>query len=232
MLKIDLHCHTNLDPKDGKAGRGIVTHSADDLFEKAANEGFDAIALTHHIKYVNTQEIRDAAKKHGVLYIPGVEVEINGIHVLLLNPPHDDVKTFSQLEKLRLKHPEMLVVAPHPFYPGRICLRKNLEKYIHLFDAIEFAHLYTKWYNKPNERAVKIARKYNLALVGNSDVHYLHHFGTTYSHVAATELSIPAIFEGIRNNHCICISEPLSSKAIVKATLPFAKRIPMMLAGK
>ena len=232
MLKVDLHCHTNLDPKDGTDGRGIVAYSPEELFEEAAAQGFDAIALTHHIKLIDTPQIRAAAKKHGILYIPGVEVEINRIHVVLLNPPHDTVSTFDELRQLKHDHPEMLIIAPHPYYPGRICLHKNLEKHIDLFDAIEFSHLYTDIINRPNKRAVKMAEKHNIAVVGNSDVHYLHHFGTTFSEVDAKENSISSIIEAIRENKVVCISKPLKHRAIVKATIPFAKRIPMMLAGR
>ena len=42
MLKVDLHLHTSEDPVD------IITHSARQLIDRAAELGFDALALTLH----------------------------------------------------------------------------------------------------------------------------------------------------------------------------------------
>jgi hypothetical protein len=59
--------------------------------------------------------------ERGILLIPGIEVPIDGRHVLVLNPPSYGVYSdFSSLSKL--KCPESLIIAPHPYFPGTTSL--------------------------------------------------------------------------------------------------------------
>jgi hypothetical protein len=112
--------------------------------------------------------------------IPGVEVTVEGRHVLVYNADVavDKITTFAGLKRYRT--PEWLVVAPHPFFPAAYCLRDKLWQEIELFDAIEFSHFYTPRVDF-NRAAVKLARALGLPLIGTSDSHVDEQFGTTFS---------------------------------------------------
>ncbi|MFZ5341351.1 MAG: hypothetical protein ACOZBL_02045 [Patescibacteria group bacterium] len=54
------------------------------------------------------------------------------------------VKTFEDLIFYKSHRKRLFIIAPHPFYPFAFCLKKrNMHKYVDLFDAIEYSALYT-----------------------------------------------------------------------------------------
>jgi len=107
-LKADLHLHTAEDPVDR------VRYTAKELIAKAADEGFDVISITNHQQMTFNQDLFFYAKERDILLIPGMEMTIQKRHVLVLNPPLNKVcSDFFSLSKLR--RPETLIVAPHPF---------------------------------------------------------------------------------------------------------------------
>ncbi len=65
VLCIDLHCHST-------ASDGALSPSA--LLERAAERGVSHLALTDHDTIAGFAEAWDAAGKHGVTLIPGVEL--------------------------------------------------------------------------------------------------------------------------------------------------------------
>lgn len=231
MLKVDLHVHTNLDPIDGQTGRGVVKHSCEELFAEAQRLGFDAIALTHHVKRIYSDEIAQCAKKYGVLAIQGAEVVIGKAHVLLVNTPHDEVYTFDDLAKLREEHPEVLVIAPHPYYPGAINLRSEFNQYQHLFDAVEYSHFYFRGFNPFNRKALSQATKYNKPVVGTGDVHYLDNLGYTYSIVNTTKKDAVSICDAIKAGSCETVSQPLPVRNVIKSTASMLFRLPKIIFG-
>ena len=90
-----------------------------------------------------------------------------------------------------------LVIAPHPFFPSRSCLRGRLTRHAALFDAVEYNGMFTAEAElQPRGRAVGAA--HGKPIVGNGDVHRLEQLGTTYSLVDA-EPDPDAICDAIRN---------------------------------
>jgi predicted metal-dependent phosphoesterase TrpH len=200
-LKVDLHLHTAEDPLDQ------IKHTAKELIARAAAQGFDVLAITNHHSMTFDQDLSSYARERGVLLIPGVEVSIRRRHVLLLNPPAGKpVSDFTSLSRLR--RPETLIVAPHPYFPGMYSLNRSLLKHRSLFDALEYCHFYTPGINF-NQKAVDICREYGFPLIGNSDTHFLFQLGLTYSLVYA-EKNIESIFEAIRANKVKVVTRPLS----------------------
>jgi len=201
-LKCDLHLHTAEDPLDR------IRHSSKELIAKAADEGFDVISITNHHKMTFNQDLFSYAHERGVLLIPGVELTIKRRHVLVLNPP--PFKPCSDFPSLsRLRRPETLIIAPHPYFPGSYSLNGYLLKFLHLFDALEYCHFYSPRINF-NQRAVEVSRSFGFPLVGNSDAHFLSQLGTTYSFVYA-EKNLEAIFEAIRQNRVKVATRPLKT---------------------
>ncbi|NQU10531.1 PHP domain-containing protein, partial [bacterium] len=138
MLKVDLHLHSGEDPYDG------LTYPATALIDRAAALGFDAIAITLHDRVLADPRVFEYARERGVLLIPGVEWAIQKVDVLLYNVTQAEVDRLRSFEDLRAfraaRGTELLVLAPHPFYPMHHALRHHLEQHLDLFDAIEYSH--------------------------------------------------------------------------------------------
>lgn len=199
MLKIDFHIHTKEDLEEN------ISYTAKELITRAAKLGFDVLSITNHQSVCFNADLKRYAKKKGILLIPGVEEKINGMDVLILNPPKRyELKTFEDLKKIKNKN--CLIIAPHPFYVFG-SLGQKLIKYSNLFDAIEYCHYYLTFFN-PNKKAVKAAKKLGLPLIGNSDAHRPWQFNTTFSYIDS-EKNISSIFEAIRNNKIKIKTKPL-----------------------
>ena len=181
LLKLDIHCHSSLDPLDGPQGNDFVKYSWKEAIDTAARVGIDVFSLTHHEKLIFTKEMELYASKRGILLLPGFEATIEGRHVVIINPSTDRITTFEQLALERKRNPSCFILAPHPYYPGSSPLDSYLTKHIELFDAIEYCHFHGFGFDMFNKKAAKIAKQYNLPLIGTSDAHYLDTIGTTYT---------------------------------------------------
>lgn len=193
-LLCDLHNHTVDDPRDKH-----VWHTAEELIDRAAALGYGVLAITLHGLQRPLGHLSEYAAEKGILLLPGVEQDIEGCHVLLLNFDRDaanGIRTFQDLQRERRK--ENLVIAAHPFFPGEICLRERVFEHAELFDALEITSFYHPLWN-PNAKAQEAALKLNLPTVGNSDTHALNQFGTTCSLVeVAGEVTALSVLEGIK----------------------------------
>ena len=199
-LKVDLHLHTADDPLDR------VRHTARELIAKAAGEGFDVLSITNHQRMTFDQDLFSYARQLGILLIPGIEMTIQRRHVIVLNPPpHKMCSDFFSLSRLR--RPETLIVAPHPYFPGTYSLNGYLLKHLELFDALEYCHFYSSMINF-NQKAIEVSLSNGFPLIGNSDTHFLSQLGTTYSLIYA-EKNMAAIFAAIRQNRVRVATRPL-----------------------
>jgi predicted metal-dependent phosphoesterase TrpH len=204
-LKAELHAHTLDDPEDGRI---IIRHSAFELLDRAAEQGFDVLAITNHNQQLYNEELTGYAAKRGILLIPGVEATLKGKHVLLYNFPDYD-RSWNSLQMVRdRKGPGQLVIAPHPFFPSTTCLGGLCHRWTGLFDAVEYNHFYLSNLNF-NRRAVDFAQQNNLPLVGNSDVHQLSQLGCTYTMIEA-EKSIDSVLDAIRSGRVRLVTRPLT----------------------
>lgn len=200
-LKVDLHLHTAEDPLDN------VKYTAEQIISKAADEGFDVLAITNHHIMTFSPELFFYAQEKGILLIPGVEVSVRRRHILLLNPPAGrHCSDFSHLSKFR--RPETLIVAPHPYFPSTNSLNGCLLKHRHLFDALEYCHFYSDNINF-NRKTLAVCQSHGFPLIGNSDAHFLSQFGTTYSLVYA-EKTLESVFTAIRANRVKVVTRPLT----------------------
>jgi predicted metal-dependent phosphoesterase TrpH len=194
ILKTDFHLHTLDDPYDHH-----VYHTVFELLDKAAALGYGALAITLHNAQFESREATGYAAERGILLLPGVERDIEGSHVLLINYPKaviEGIRTFADLRKA--KRPEGLVIAAHPFFPGGVSLRDDLVRHRDCFDAVEISGFYHRLWN-PNRKGRDAARRLGLPLVGNSDTHTLEQFGTTWSEVDCEhtpEAVVQAVREG------------------------------------
>jgi hypothetical protein len=209
VLKVDLHLHTGEDPVDR------ISYSASDLVDRAVALGFDALAITLHDSQFNDPRVFDYARERGIVLIPGVERTIEGKHVLLLNFPDEAVaaaRTFDDVAKLKTQSGG-IVIAPHPFFPDKSCLRSRLDAHADLFDAIEWSYFWTRAANF-NARAERWAREHGKAIVGNSDLHDLRQLGRTYSTIDAPP-DPAAICAAIRDGRVVHHTAPVPMLELV-----------------
>jgi len=173
--------HTLDDPKDPH-----VWHTAWELIDRAAAEGFTALAITLHWKQFESDAIRAYAKERGILLLPGVEQDIEERHVLLINFPTDVANGIHSFEDLRNAKTawghQAMVIAAHPFFPDAVCLKEKLFDHADVFDAIEISGFYHRHWD-PNKKARDAATKLGLPLIGNSDTHTLEQFGSIWTEV-------------------------------------------------
>ena len=216
MLKVELHAHTADDPVDR------IPHSTLQLIDRAVALGYDALAITLHERQLDLARFAPYAADRGLLLIPGLERTIEGKHVLLLNfaAGAEEVETFDDLSRLRAQRPG-LVIAPHPYFPARVCLRGDLDRHADLFDAVEINAMFTRELDF-NRRAERWARRHGKPLVGNCDVHRLVQLGSTYSLVDAP-LDVDAICQAVAAGRVTVERQPLtwSDAAMIMGSMTF-----------
>ncbi len=196
MIKIDLHMHSGEDPEDG------LRYPATAMIDRAVSLGYGAIAITLHRRVLEDRRVFDYAREHGLLLIGGVEWVIHGRDVLLYNVSQSDADKIGTFEDLRAfkreRGEEVLIVAPHPFYPKGHSLGREFERNIDLFDAVEYAQIHLPWFDAFNQRAIRVANKHHKPVIANSDSHNLWMFGRHYTLVDA-EPNTASIFRAIRD---------------------------------
>jgi predicted metal-dependent phosphoesterase TrpH len=207
VLKVELHTHTADDPRDR------IPYSSAELIDRAAELGFHALAITLHDRQLDLRWLLGYAAERGVVLIPGIERTVQGKHVLLLNfsSGADSVRTFVDLARLKARHPQGLIVAPHPYFPGSSCLGRLLERHSDLFDAVEWNSMFTRRINF-NLPAARWAARNGKPIVGTGDVHRMSQLGTTYSLVDA-EPTADAICQAVAAGRVQVQAQPISFAA-------------------
>lgn len=203
MLSAELHLHTKEDKFDE------IRYSAKELIDHLSKLGREVIAITCHDTLVYSDKLKRYAESKNILLIPGCEIWIEKKHVVVLNWIGDpfQIKTFEDLKKLKRENKEAIVLAAHPFFSRRDCLKEDLEKNIDLFDAIEYCHLYNDIINL-NKKAVQIAKKYNKPLIGTSDAHHLFQINHTYTKINSKK-NIPSIIKALKEKKIELVTKPL-----------------------
>jgi predicted metal-dependent phosphoesterase TrpH len=216
VIKIDLHMHSGDDPYDG------LRYTAVQLIDRAAELGFAAIAITLHEKVLEDERVFDHARQRGLLLIRAVEWTFGGRDVLLYNITQREVERLKSFDDLRAYRRErgddLLVIAPHPFYPKGHSLGRKLERNLDVFDAVEIAQIHLSWFNPFNSRAVAIAHKHNKPVIANSDAHNLWMFGRHYTHVDAQPTQA-SIFAAIRQGKVEPVSPPVTVRECLRMFL-------------
>jgi len=202
-FKADLHCHVSGDLRDS------IDYTAEELFDRAVERGFDVLAITNHCEVWQNPGAMSYARRRGLVVIPGVELDIEHKHVLLLNVDTraETIRTFADLRSSA--SPDRVVVAPHPFYPSPTCLGRKLIEHIDVFDAIEYSFFWCGLVN-PNRRARAVAKRTGLPMLGSSDCHRLQWIGRTYTMVEAERHDVESVVHAVKAGHVRVVTEPLN----------------------
>lgn len=208
-LKADLHVHSGEDPHD------IINYSAESIIDAAAKLNLEVLAITCHGIVLDSGRLRDYAWRRGILLVPGAEVLIEGKHVVVLNPDEDQLaaRTFLRLRELGRR--EAYFIAPHAFYPDRSCLGRKLEENIDLFDAVEFCGFYFRGIN-PNRKAVDVAKRHGLPLIGTSDTHSMPYGDSTVSWIDVEEKSLQGVLAALRTGRIHLDTKPCPTAQALK----------------
>lgn len=134
------------------------------------------------------------------------------MHIVILgcDKEAEKIQTFEDLANYKKTHNEILILAPHPFFPilyGNCSLQKQLEKNINLIDAIENSWFYSKFFDS-NKKSEQIATKYNLPFISTSDTHFFDYMDKSYAVVETKEKSQSAVFEAIKNKNFTNATSP------------------------
>lgn len=210
LIKCQLHTHVNGDPVDN------ISHSAAELIDRAALFNYHVLAITCHRKIVFNKDLFDYAKNKNILLIPGIEFEIQQKHILGINVNEEiyKVDSFEKLREYRKTHPDCLIIAAHPFFPGP-SLGKKLIDNIDCFDAIEYSWAYTKLINF-NKKAERIAKKYNKPLIATADCHLLEYLNIAYFQIHAAQ-DKNSVIEAIKNGKLKNYSNPTTMLRIARS---------------
>jgi len=205
-LKAQLHVHSRQDPIDG------IKHTEKQIIDHAALNRYDVLAISCHNVVIFSEDLRQYAENKRVLLIPAIEKTIQKKHVLILNADirAQNLKTFDDLKTYKELKPDILVIAPHPYYPGITSLGKQLDKHIDLFDAIEYSWFHSAKINRHNKKAAATAEKHGLPLVGTSDNHLLRYFNHGYSIIEA-DRNIPSVLKAIKEKKVKVVSHGINT---------------------
>ena len=214
MLKADLHVHAKGDPSDL-----YLKYAPEQWIDHAASLSFDVLCISCHGKVLFSKKLESYARKKGILLIPGAEAYIQGKHVLVYGISQSELeslKTFDDLRALKRKK-DVLIIAPHPFYPRYDCLKEDFIKNVDVFDAVEICRLYIRFFDF-NRKAVRLAKQYGKPLVALSDSHFLRQFGRMHTLVDSKN-NVKSFFEAVRQGKTVPVHSPMGFMEFLKELL-------------
>ena len=182
-MLIDLHAHTY-----PKSDDSFV--SADELADAARQHGLDGICLTEHDDFWPMDAARQLTRRHGILVLPGAEINTDAGHVLVfgLHQYKFGMHKPSFLRAEADQHGAVLIAA-HPYRrrfladPGQdpevrsgMLNRALDDEMLRLFDAVESHNGRGK--KSENRFAEDLRQGLCLPGTGGSDTHRLGQMGT------------------------------------------------------
>jgi predicted metal-dependent phosphoesterase TrpH len=179
------------------------------LISRAAELGYEALAITCHNKDIWTDSLSEYALNLGITLIPGMEVVVERTKHTLVYNFRTGPENLNTLEKIRRhSRSDTLVIAPHAFFPGPFCLRGLIGQNLDVFDALEYSGFQIRGLNF-NRRGVDFARETGKPLVGCADVHHLWQLNRTFTLIYA-EPELQSILTAIKQGFVKYQTSPLS----------------------
>lgn len=160
----------------------------DEVFEKAEERGLDGVAITDHFDIRGWEEAREIAEERDMFFIPGEEIKVLNekkkiIAEVLAYFIEEGIgnKTISELEKEVRSQGGLLFLA-HPFAKSRPSPSNKPERLLKFVDGIETINARSRVWHV-NKKAIKMAERNNLPVIGGSDAHIPEEVGYAYTEV-------------------------------------------------
>lgn len=175
MLKYDLHTHTNYSK--------CSNMTPEMLLKTAKKKGLDGIAVTDHGSINGALKVKNLNRDKNFEVIVGTEISTTSGDVLayFLESPIRKIDFFEMIDEVRKQN--ALVVIPHPFRTStnpNHQFKLSFDKIKKKIDAIECLNA-RMLFKSDNEKAEKIANKFNIAKTAGSDSHFKFEVGTAYT---------------------------------------------------
>lgn len=217
LFKTNLHFHTHKDEE-------ITCYDIYKYIDYAKERGFNVLAYTPHRRFLFKEEYSRYAKDRDILLIPGIEMEIDQRHILVLNCDNEveTIKTFEELRNYKNKNPQIFIIAPHPFIASRKSLKKKFLENVDLFDVVEMS-VFSNWLFNFNKRAGKEAQRHNKPFIATSDTHFLKDIERGYALInietSTQSVGVEAVLSAIKTKHFHNKLNPMGPLAMIKHTL-------------
>jgi len=211
-MKVDLHVHTSY--SDGDAIDKILCY--------ARKRRLDAIAITDHD---TTEAVAKAENnKHHILIIPGIELETELGHILVLGarqpPPPTKAHNYHQLLDWAAEENAVTVLAHPVATPTTLTHLKEIAS--HKPAAVETHNALYPAYPLATWLSSKIAAKLRAPRTGGSDSHTAETVGLTYTLINADK-TVEEILEAIRKGLTTPQGRPAPITQRIKAATFLAK---------
>ncbi|MFB6086782.1 MAG: PHP domain-containing protein [Halodesulfurarchaeum sp.] len=191
MLTVELHAHS----ERSHDGRDPIEL----LLEQAAAVGIDALAVTDHDAFGESERAADLAPEFGLIGIPGMEITSEAGHVLALGIDRKISAGLSFEDTVEAIHEAGgIAVVPHPFQKSRSGVAPNISREaLTGADAIEVynSRLLT---GRANRKARSFAKEHGLPQTAGSDAHIAELVGQAITAVDASSETAAGIVDAIR----------------------------------
>ncbi|NOZ81810.1 MAG: PHP domain-containing protein [Candidatus Micrarchaeota archaeon] len=178
-MRFELHCHSYYS-KGEKIPREALP-SPREIAKRVSALGFQGFALTDHKVTTGLEEAKKAARKFGLVFIPGVEIQTREGHLIALGI-NEPVKNGLSLDETldEIKSQGAISVAPHPYDIKGEGIKDGIKK----VDVVEV-------FNSLNiDKLANLVSRYKVRRLGKpcvcgSDAHTLEMIGTCFNEIDA-----------------------------------------------
>ncbi len=193
----------------GSVDYRVCRYSAEELISAAAKAGYEILAITCHDLDVWTHRLSHYARDLGITLIPGMEVTAERRRHVLAYNFRTGAGNLDTLQKIRERsYSETLVIAPHPYFPERSCLRNLLAENLDVFNPVECSGFQVRGMDF-NKGGVRLAAEAGKPVVGNSDIHHLRQLDRTFTWIYA-EPGVQSILSAVKQGLVRIQVSPLS----------------------
>lgn len=171
-MRFEFHCHTYY--SKGKKLPWEALNSPEEIFREAKRKKLDGVAITDHNTVQGWKRSKEAAKKQGIIFIPGIEINTLEGHVIALGVNELIPSDLSLEETLdRIREQGGISIAAHPFdIKGEgIGMRFVKCDAVEVFNALNLDRF-------SNVLARKKALQTKVSMVCGSDAHTCEMVGT------------------------------------------------------
>jgi predicted metal-dependent phosphoesterase TrpH len=181
-MKFELHCHSWHSHGSKIRWEGLA--SPVQIVKALKKLGFGGLAITDHDSVTGWHDAKGAAKRLGMVFIPGMEISTLSGHLIALGIGDPIKMGLSVRETIELVHDQGgITIAPHPLDVrgegiGNDFVRADA---VEIFNSMNLTRV-------ENALAKMWAKKSAMPAVGGSDAHSLEMLGMTVNHINADDM--------------------------------------------